>query len=208
LESDDLGEVTPETSAAVQSAATLLARSGFTVEPHPLRGIEPALELWWFFFGPVIAHIHSESLPDNRESLSPIFRDYLSAALRQSPISLDEFMAACAQRDLLRADLLGQMQDVTILLSPVSSAPAFRHDHGTWRSPAGYRETMRASQWLNLAGFPGISVPFGSSPDGLPIGVQIIGRPYEDELLLAVAEVLENARGPWQPPPDSLPQND
>jgi Asp-tRNA(Asn)/Glu-tRNA(Gln) amidotransferase A subunit family amidase len=60
---------------------------------------------------------------------------------------------------------------------------------------------MRYSQWLNLAGFPGVSVPLGFSPGGLPIGVQVIGRPYEDELVLAVAEAIECARGPWQAPP-------
>jgi Asp-tRNA(Asn)/Glu-tRNA(Gln) amidotransferase A subunit family amidase len=41
----------------------------------------------------------------------------------------------------------------------------------------------------------------GISPEGLPIGVQLIGRPYEDELVLSVAEQLESARGAWQPPP-------
>jgi amidase len=38
------------------------------------------------------------------------------------------------------------------------------------------------------------------SREGLPIGVQIIGRPYEDELVLAVAEAIERGRGSWQPP--------
>jgi len=65
----------------------------------------------------------------------------------------------------------------------------------------GYRDTMRFSQWLNLTGFPGACVPMGLSNEGLPIGVQIIGRPFEDELVLAVAEAIEQARGPWQPPP-------
>jgi Asp-tRNA(Asn)/Glu-tRNA(Gln) amidotransferase A subunit family amidase len=60
---------------------------------------------------------------------------------------------------------------------------------------------MRFSQWLNLTGFPGASVAFGVSNEGLPIGVQVIGRPFEDELVLAVAEAIEQARGPWQPPP-------
>ena len=60
---------------------------------------------------------------------------------------------------------------------------------------------MRHSQWLNLTGFPGAVVPVGKSPDGLPIGVQIIGRPYEDELVLAVAERIEASRGPL-PVPD------
>jgi Asp-tRNA(Asn)/Glu-tRNA(Gln) amidotransferase A subunit family amidase len=60
---------------------------------------------------------------------------------------------------------------------------------------------MRHSQWLNLAGFPGVSVPLGFSPEGLPIGVQVIGRPHEEELVLAVAEAIEQSRGPWQSPP-------
>jgi Asp-tRNA(Asn)/Glu-tRNA(Gln) amidotransferase A subunit family amidase len=59
---------------------------------------------------------------------------------------------------------------------------------------------MRFSQWLNLAGFPGVSVPTSVSAEGLPIGVQVIGRPYEEELVLAVAERVENAPGPWQAP--------
>jgi amidase len=59
---------------------------------------------------------------------------------------------------------------------------------------------MRFSQWLNLTGLPAASVPISFSNEGLPIGVQIIGRPFEDELVLAIGEVLEKSRGPWQPP--------
>jgi Asp-tRNA(Asn)/Glu-tRNA(Gln) amidotransferase A subunit family amidase len=59
---------------------------------------------------------------------------------------------------------------------------------------------MRFSQWLNLTGFPGASVPAGVSKEGLPIGVQVIGQPFEDELVLAVAEAIEQARGPRQSP--------
>ncbi len=59
---------------------------------------------------------------------------------------------------------------------------------------------MRHSQWLNLAGLPGLIIPISTSSDGLPIGVQLIGRPFSEELLLSIAESLELARGPWQPP--------
>jgi Asp-tRNA(Asn)/Glu-tRNA(Gln) amidotransferase A subunit family amidase len=93
------------------------------------------------------------------------------------------------------------MQDTPILLSPVSAGPAFRHGEGNYRLGTGYRDTMRFSQWQNLTGFPGASVPLGYSNDGLPIGVQVIGRPFEDELVLAVAEAIEQSRGPWQVPP-------
>ncbi|MGB8457471.1 MAG: amidase family protein, partial [Candidatus Acidiferrum sp.] len=78
----------------------------------------------------------------------------------------------------------------------------FRHGEGNWRSgeKENYRDTMRYSQWLNLAGFPGAVVPVGTSSEGLPIGIQVIGRPYEEELVLAVAEAIERGRGAWQAP--------
>jgi Asp-tRNA(Asn)/Glu-tRNA(Gln) amidotransferase A subunit family amidase len=127
-----------------------------------------------------------------------MLREYLSNATPRDPLSLDQFIQACAERDLLREKILRQMDNVPILLSPVSSAPAFRHGEGNYNPGTGYRDTMRFSQWLNLTGFPGASVPLSFSNEGLPIGVQIIGRPFEDELVLAVAEALEHSRGPWQ----------
>ncbi len=203
LESDALGKVTPETHTTVQHAAELLAAQGFVVEPLKLKALDRALELWWFFFGPVIAHLFGPIVAGQEDQVSPMLREYLSCATPESPVTLDRFLAACAERDVVRAEILGQMNEVHILLSPVCSAPAFRHGEGTWRSGAEhcYRDTMRHSQWLNLAGFPGASVPLGTSPEGLPIGVQVIGRPHEEELVLAVAERIEEARGPWQPPP-------
>ena len=56
-----------------------------------------------------------------------------------------------------------------------------------------------------LVTVPGASIPFGVSNEGLPIGVQVIGRPFEDELVLAVAEAIEQARGPWLTPPQQIP---
>jgi amidase len=112
-------------------------------------------------------------------------------------------MQACTDRDLVRAEILRLTTGVPILLSPVSTGPAFAHGVGNYRvgDSCNYRDTMRYCQWLNLAGFPGLSLPFGRSPEGLPINIQLIARPYEEELLLAVAESLEQARGPWQRPP-------
>src|SRR5882724_1117491 len=201
LENPALGTATPETHAAVQHAAKLLADQGFTLEPFPLDGLDRALELWWFFFGPVIGHLLGQAVAGKEDQISPMLREYLSQATSAAPITLDSFIEACAERDLLRAKILRQMQEVPILLSPVSSSPAFLHGEGNYRPGEGYLNTMRYSQWLNLTGFPGVSVPLGLSNGGLPIGVQLIGRPHEDELVLAVAERLEEARGPWQSPP-------
>ena len=200
LGSGALGVATPETHAAVAQAAKSLAERGFTVEPFHLNGLDRALDLWWFFFGPVIGNLIRHSIAGQENQISPMLREYLAFATSGDPITLEQFMKACAERDLLRAEILRQMRDTPILLSPVSSGPAFRHGQGNYLPGTGYRDTMRFSQWLNLTGFPGASVPVALSNDGLPIGVQVIGRPFEDELVLAVAEAIEQPRGPWQAP--------
>jgi Asp-tRNA(Asn)/Glu-tRNA(Gln) amidotransferase A subunit family amidase len=199
LESSVLGDVTSETKEAVERAASLLSEQ-FRVEPFQLKGLEQAIELWWFFFGPMIAHLFEPMVEGREAELSAMFREYLSAARLKLEPTVDEFMGACVKRDILRAKIIKQMRDVPILLSPVCAAPAFTHGEGNWQPGCGYRDTMRHAQWLNLAGFPGVSVPMGLSAEGLPIGVQVIGRPNEDELVLAVAEILEAARGKFGAP--------
>lgn len=134
--------------------------------------------------------------------MSPMLREYVALATADTTLSYDGFLNACAERDNLREEILRQMEEAKILLSPVSARPAFRHGEGNWRNGEreNYRDTMRYSQWLNLAGFPGVAVPMGKSSEGLPIGVQVIGRPYEEELVLAVAQAMERGRGAWEAP--------
>jgi amidase len=202
LESPALGTVTPETAAAVERAAKILSEQGFVIEKKRLSGLGRAIEVWWYFFGPVIADSIRKGAAGQEAELSPMLREYVELATAEMAITYDGFMSACAERDRLRWDIVRQMEDVRILLSPVSAGPAFRHGEGNWRigERENYRETMRHSQWLNLAGLPGVAVPIGVSPEGLPIGVQVIGRPFEEEIILAVAEAIERGRGSWEAP--------
>src|SRR5260370_18873195 len=86
LESSALGNATPETRAAVDRAAKWLSDRGFRVEQFELRGLDRALELWWFFFGPVIAHLLNENLAGHEAQLSPMLREYLSNATSPEPL--------------------------------------------------------------------------------------------------------------------------
>ena len=61
----------------------------------------------------------------------------------------------------------------------------------------GFSHTMAD----NLTGWPAVSVRGGTSPEGLPIGVQVVARPWHEEVALAVAQQLETALGGWQRPP-------
>jgi amidase len=79
-----------------------------------------------------------------------------------------------------------------VLLCPVAAIPAFRHGERRWGGLA-YPEVFSYCQVFNYWGHPAVAVPAGRSPEGLPIGVQIVARPGEDETALAVAERLEQA---------------
>jgi Asp-tRNA(Asn)/Glu-tRNA(Gln) amidotransferase A subunit family amidase len=202
LESDALGEATPETTAAVEHAAAVLKEQKLVVETKRVTGLGRAIELWWYFFGPVIADSIRKGAVGHEQNMSPMLREYVALAMVEANLTYDGFLNACAERDTIRGEILRQLEDVQVLLSPVSTGTAFRHGEGNWRSgeKENYRDTMRYSQWLNLAGFPGVTVPMGQSKEGLPIGVQVIGKPYDDQYVLAVAEAIERGLGRWQAP--------
>jgi amidase len=102
--------------------------------------------------------------------------------------------------------VLAEMRDYPVLLCPVAAVPAFRHGERSWDidgKAVGYLDAWSYSAWFNLLGFPAAVVPVGSEPGGLPVGVQIVGRPWEEELVLAVAAAIERDCGGWREPPNS-----
>jgi amidase len=99
--------------------------------------------------------------------------------------------------------MLSEMRDYPVLLCPVCAVPAFRHGERTWSvegKTVHYLDAMRYTAWFNALGAPAAVVPVGKSAEGLPIGVQIISRPWEDEIALAVAGVIDREFG-YQCPP-------
>ena len=108
-----------------------------------------------------------------------------------------------AELDLVRSKFLAEMNLFPVLLCPVASIPAFRHKERTWMidgTPVKYLDAVRHTQWFNATAMPATVVPVGTSPDGLPIGIQIAARPFEDETALAVAAVIDAAFGYRKPP--------
>jgi Asp-tRNA(Asn)/Glu-tRNA(Gln) amidotransferase A subunit family amidase len=64
-----------------------------------------------------------------------------------------------------------------------------------------YLDAWSYAEWFNLLGNPAAVVPVSQSPEGLPVGVQIVGRPWEEEQVLSVAAALEGEIGPGRTPP-------
>jgi amidase len=206
FEDDGLVPVTPETRAAVNAAAQALRDAGFRVEPFRPRTLEQLRKLWWTFFVQCGAMFYEPEIRGRRDRLSTIFREFLSIAEASGPLSATDLLSAWAESDLLRAKTLEEMSDRPILLCPVASVPAFRPGERTWTidgQDVAYLDAVRHTQWFNTLGAPAAVVPVGKSPEGLPIGVQIAARPFEDELALGVAAVVDAAFG-YRPPPLAL----
>ncbi|HEY0760103.1 MAG TPA: amidase [Acidisarcina sp.] len=203
LEDDGLVPVTAETRQAVRDAMNALKRQGFNVTAVRPTWLEAARKLWWTFFVRCGAMFYGPVIRGRHELLSPIFCEFLSFSEELPALSGIELLEAWAECDLLRARILEEMAATPILLTPVCSVPAFRHSERRWKvegGEVGYLDAMRFTQWFNLLGAPAAVVPVGRSAEGLPIGVQIAGRPYEDELVLEVAARIESEFGYVAPP--------
>lgn len=203
FEDDGLTPVTAETRAAVQDAAAVLRSAGFRVQRFRPTLLEEARRLWTIFFVQCGAMFYEPTIAGRHHALSPTFRGFLELAEQHIPLTSTSLLNAWAEMDQVRRALLHEMSAFPLFLLPTCSTPAFRHGERSWQiegTTVSYLDSMRYTQWFNLLGSPAAVVPVGRSPEGLPIGVQIAGRPYEDEYVLATARVLDETFGYARPP--------
>jgi aspartyl-tRNA(Asn)/glutamyl-tRNA(Gln) amidotransferase subunit A len=99
---------------------------------------------------------------------------------------------AQAARTLIRQDFKAAFQDVDLIVTPVTPTPAFGFGAKSEAPLQMYLSDIFTIS-ANLAGVPAISLPCGFSRDGLPIGLQLIARPFEEETLLRAAYAYEQS---------------
>lgn len=202
FEDDGIIPVTQETRQAVRNAAAALERRGFTVRRFRPASLESARILWWKFFVQCGAMFYAPTIRGREPELSPMFQQFLETARAEEPLSADSLLIAWAECDVVRSKLLEEMKEYPLLLTPVCATPAFRHGEREWvidGQTVRYLDAMRYTQWFNLLASPAAVIPVGCSLQGLPIGIQIAGRPFADELVLTVASAVEKEFG-YKPP--------
>lgn len=97
---------------------------------------------------------------------------------------------AQAVRTLIREDFQSAFEDVDVLVTPVTPTPAFKFGEKVQDPLQMYLSDIYTIS-VNLAGLPAIALPCGFSKAGLPIGMQLIGRAFEEDLLLRAAHAYE-----------------
>jgi Asp-tRNA(Asn)/Glu-tRNA(Gln) amidotransferase A subunit family amidase len=204
FEDDGRTPATSEIRQAVKTSAESLTRAGFKVEPFRPEGLEEARELWRKFFVKAGGMLIDPLFEKQKSDLSPILNQFLELSADEPALTADSLLDAWIRRDALRARFLAQMQKYPILLCPPAAVPAFRHGERSWAidgKTVNYLDAWSYTEWFSLLGNPAAVVPVSRSSEGLPIGVQIVGRPWEDEKVLAIAQLVEKECGAWTPPP-------
>jgi aspartyl-tRNA(Asn)/glutamyl-tRNA(Gln) amidotransferase subunit A len=113
------------------------------------------------------------------------------------------YLKAQKVRTLLKQDFDRAFETVDAVVTPTSPTPAFRFGDKVDDPLAMYLSDI-FTVTLNLAGLPGMSIPCGLTGDRLPIGLQIVGRRFDEEMVLRVAAALEGEigfRAAHRPPP-------
>jgi amidase len=183
---------TPDTVAAVHRAATALTEAGALVHDDCPAGLERAAALYnTLSEGDGRAWVRRLLQQAGTTAIHPRLQQRLEDA---TPLRVDDFTAVLEEVDRCRSTMLTFLQSYDVILCPVCAFPAPPHGTTTL-SVVSYTEVY------NLTGWPGVVVRGGTSSEGLPIGVQIVARPWREDVALAVAYYLEAALGGWQRPP-------
>src|SRR5246127_2023942 len=204
FEDDGRTPATAEIRNAVRTAVEALSRAGFQVEPFRPEGLEEARLLWKKFFVKAGGMLIGPMFAGREQDMSPTLKQFLEWSAAEPNLSGQAVIDAWIRRDTLRASFLEQMRKYPVLLCPPAAIPAFRHGERGWTidgNTVEYLDAWSYTEWFNLLGNPAAVVPVSQSLEGLPVGVQIVGRPWEEEQVLSVASVLEKEIGPGKRPP-------
>jgi amidase len=182
-------EPTTETAAAVERALAVLAKAGCKHTPVEIPGADDLYAVYtgliWGDGGAGMARI----LARWGTTESPLF-DRIKAATN---VSSGDYSAQYERFDNWRSSMLHLFANYDVLVCPVNVGPAPLH--GAFSRPAA-----AYTQLFDLTGWPSTVIRAGTSPEGLPLGVQCVAHPWREDMSLAVAKHLESAFGAFPGP--------
>jgi len=214
--SDDFGgvPVSAETREALAQLAADLQQAGCLVERQNPADFD--FQDAWRTYGQIYGAMIYSAMPGVPRffirRLGPLmFRDPIfQSAARSATASAQTYFAALDRRDRLINSLERFLSGYDAWLCPVASVPAFEHrDPKQLAAPIdvdghkvpGSLAGLGYTSIFNLTGHPAVVAPLTRSKDGLPIGVQLIGRRWGEMALLNTAEALTDISGPFRRPP-------
>jgi amidase len=177
---------TAQTIQAVEKAADVLSDTVMQTEEGRPDAVVRSLDLFYRLWSAYAEPWHQKLLLEagTIERIEPSENEKTIPAMMLADLSED--------LDRFRSDMLSFMEGHDAIVCPVNAYPAMPHDTWTEKYPA-FSYTMT----FNLTGWPVVVVRAGTSPEGLPIGVQIVARPWNEHEALALAQHIERALSGW-----------
>jgi len=199
--------VDPEVAAAVRAAVRVLGDRGARVQELSVPDPEVAAHVANAIVRAESATIHARLVRTEPDALQPAVRARLAVGLHVS--ACDYLQATRLRARLARAFIDSVLAQVDVLVAPTIPEPAPALSAAKAGSPEDIVRRMgrfaRLTRPFNCLGLPVLSVPCGVSTAGLPIGLQIVGRPFDEATVLRTGHAYEAAVGGFAVPPSDLP---
>jgi aspartyl-tRNA(Asn)/glutamyl-tRNA(Gln) amidotransferase subunit A len=188
--------ISPEVENLVREAIRVLAGMGAAMVPLSWPQAAEAAEAVFTIVGFEAARLHRPWLDSRPQEYSPELRARLESG---ASIPQADYERARARADRLRSESLSITSSVDVVAAPANPVSAPRHGEthvriGEQKLPIG-SVMPRLGAPQNLTGCPAISIPCGFAATGVPVGLQLIGRPHDEATLLRVARAYEEATG-------------
>lgn len=186
--------VDPEMASATAAAVAELERLGAVAKDVEIPMASTIVPTAWGLLVPEATAYHQGMLRDRADLYTDETRTFLEVG---ELIPATDYIKAQRVRTLIQQAFRELFQDIDVLIAPTVSTPALRLDHPQVTWPDGTTEGgtityVRLSTLGNVTGLPALSVPSGFTTEGLPTGIQIIGRPFDEETVLNVGHAYES----------------
>jgi aspartyl-tRNA(Asn)/glutamyl-tRNA(Gln) amidotransferase subunit A len=191
--------VEPEVRAAIERAALLFERAGAVVapmKPFMTQGMLDGMDHFWR----MRSHVDMRVLPpDAKARVLPYIQQWADSA---AGMSGEAVFRACHQFHVTRLAAVNACRPFDYVLSPVSPVPAFAAElPSPTNDPLRPLEHIGFTVPFNMSEQPAASINCGYTSSGLPIGLQIAGKRFDDLGVLQVAHAFETLREPQRPWP-------
>ena len=195
----DLGcyAVNADVEANTRAAADALKAAGAEIEEVELPWTREFPEVWWDYWCAFEAAHFGHYLDEWRDRMTPVIVEAMERGFKLSAVDLMKTEVVFTDAWKALAPILARCD---ALLCPTESIPAPPVDYDEFASleetPDGKYVNMDMTMQFNALALPALSVPSGFSADGLPTGLQIVGRRFDDLTTLKIGAALERIR-PW-----------
>jgi aspartyl-tRNA(Asn)/glutamyl-tRNA(Gln) amidotransferase subunit A len=189
LDKDVLSGLDEDVEASFRTALKTLAGLGASLVEVHIPALQRAEAIWMAIVGPEAAAYHRRNLEERPEDFSEQVRLRLQLGLQ---IRAVDYLRGLEGQQQLRAEVEEQCAKIDVLVMPTTASTASRIED---ELSASGREVHihRLTCPFNLTGQPVISLPCGFDSRGLPVGLQIVGRRFDEETVLRVAHAYEQA---------------